>query len=67
MPPLGFELTISADERPQTNVLDRAATGTGKVSLTLHQREWQHIYVTHMPAHYTEYQLLAVNEVEPRV
>jgi len=29
MPPVGFELTISADERPQTYALDRAATGTG--------------------------------------
>ena len=30
MPPVGFEPTISADERPQTYALDRAATGTGK-------------------------------------
>jgi len=29
MPPVGFEPTISADGRPQTYVLDRAATGTG--------------------------------------
>jgi len=29
MPPVVFELTISADERPQTYALDRAATGTG--------------------------------------
>ena len=29
MPPVGFELTISAGEGPQTYVLDRAATGTG--------------------------------------
>jgi hypothetical protein len=29
MPPVGFELTISADKRPQTYTLDRAATGTG--------------------------------------
>ena len=28
MPPVGFELTISAGERAQTYVLDRAATGT---------------------------------------
>ena len=28
MPPVGFEPTFSADERPQTNALDRAATGT---------------------------------------
>ena len=31
MPPVGFELTISADQRPQTYALDRAATGTGSV------------------------------------
>ena len=30
MPPVGFEPTISADERPQTYALDRAAIGTGK-------------------------------------
>ena len=29
MPPVGFEPTIAADERPQTYALDRAATGTG--------------------------------------
>ena len=27
MPPVGFEPTISAGERPQTYALDRAATG----------------------------------------
>jgi hypothetical protein len=29
MPPVGFESTISAAERPKTHTLDRAATGTG--------------------------------------
>ena len=29
MPPVGFQPTISAGERPQTYALDRAATGTG--------------------------------------
>ena len=29
MPPVGFEPTISAGERPLTYALDRAATGTG--------------------------------------
>ena len=29
MPPVGFEPTIAAGERPQTHVLDRVATGTG--------------------------------------
>ena len=28
MPPVGFEPTISAGERPQTYALDGAATGT---------------------------------------
>jgi len=30
MPTVGFEPTISAGERLQTNALDRAATGTGR-------------------------------------
>ena len=34
MPPVGFEPTISAGERPQTYALDRAATGTGNHRLT---------------------------------
>jgi len=29
MPPVGFEPTISAGERPRTYAIDRAATGTG--------------------------------------
>ena len=29
MPPVGFEPTISAGERPQTYTFDGAATGTG--------------------------------------
>ena len=29
MPPVGFELEISEGERPQTDTLDRSATGTG--------------------------------------
>ena len=29
MPPVGFEPTMSAGERPQTYALDRAANGTG--------------------------------------
>ena len=29
MPPVGFEPTIPASERPQDHALDRAATGTG--------------------------------------
>jgi len=34
MPPVGFEPTISAGERPQTHALDRAATGTGCFRVT---------------------------------
>jgi len=34
MPPLGFVSTISAGERPQSYVLDRAATGTDITSTT---------------------------------
>ena len=32
MPPVGFEPTISAGERPKTYALDRAATGTGALT-----------------------------------
>jgi len=32
MPPVEFEPTISAGERPQTYALDRAATGTGEMA-----------------------------------
>ena len=34
MPPVGFEPTISAGERPQTYVLHHAATGTGSFTFT---------------------------------
>ena len=34
MPPVGFEPTISAGERPQTYALERVATGTGKLIFT---------------------------------
>jgi len=36
MPPVGFEPTISAGERPYTYVLQRAATGTGIMFIYLH-------------------------------
>ena len=35
MPPVGFEPTISAGERPQTYTLDRAAIGTGTLNNNL--------------------------------
>jgi len=34
MPPMGFEPTILAGERPQTYTLNRAATGNGTVGKT---------------------------------
>jgi hypothetical protein len=34
MPPLGFETTISAGERPKTYALDRAATGNGSLHIS---------------------------------
>ena len=37
MPPMGFEPTISAGERPQTYALDRVATGTGDIKIYLKQ------------------------------
>ena len=33
MPPVGFEPTISVGERPQTNALNRAATGAGRLNI----------------------------------
>ena len=36
MPPVGFEPTISAGERPQTYALDRAVTGTGCCVFTVY-------------------------------
>jgi hypothetical protein len=39
MPSVGFEPTISAGERPQTNALDHAATGTGN------KNEYQKYYL----------------------
>jgi hypothetical protein len=35
MPPVGFEPTIPAGERPQTYALERAAIGTGMVTNTV--------------------------------
>jgi hypothetical protein len=35
MPPVRFEPTISAGERPQTYALDRAAYGTGKILFSI--------------------------------
>ena len=35
MPPVGFEPTISAGERPQTYALNLAVTGTGCLNITV--------------------------------
>jgi len=35
MPPVGFEPTISAGERPQPYALDRAAIGTGILAINI--------------------------------
>ena len=43
MPPVGFEPTISAGERPQTYGLDRAATGTG--IMDIYSNEMKNIYI----------------------
>jgi len=37
MPPVGFELTISAGLLPQTDALERAANGTGTSSCNIKQ------------------------------
>ena len=42
IPPMGFEPTFSAGERPQTYALDRAVTGTGLV-LVLHPIQHKHM------------------------
>ena len=39
MPPVGFEPTISAGERPWTYALDRAATETGRL-------KFQYLFLT---------------------
>jgi hypothetical protein len=39
MPPVGFETTISADKRPQTHALGRAATRTDIRSVSIKTAE----------------------------
>ena len=46
MPPVGFEPTISADERPQTYALDHAATGTGIFFTTM---DWKYFHRNESP------------------
>ena len=55
MPPVGFEPTISARERPQTNALDRAATGNGirTISLVIYKNliNCKIVWNSHMKGH----------------
>ena len=54
MPPVGFEPTVSAGERPQNYALDRAATGTGMTYLTqqkLYCRVGHHCWVGNKPVY----------------
>jgi hypothetical protein len=44
MPPVGFEPTISAGERPQTYALDGAATGIGDSDIILPEDTRQCVY-----------------------
>jgi len=43
MPPVGFEPTVSASDRPQTYALDRAGTGTGQGS------QYEAVRIRHLP------------------
>ena len=49
MPPVGFESTISAGERPQTYALERAATGTGRWSLYVPKRNLDQLLLNIFP------------------
>jgi len=66
MPPVGFEPTISAGQRPQTYALERAATGNGTEvlqTLNIHpQMSLHHVanFVSNLPSrHKTMYICLA--------
>jgi hypothetical protein len=53
MPPVGFELTISAGERPQTYALNRAAIGTGSGgALSIEKYGKNTVYITRVCARY---------------
>jgi len=45
MPPVGFEPTIPASERPQTYALDRAATGNGRTKIYVTKNKDLHISI----------------------
>ena len=64
MPPVGFEPTISAGERPQSYALDRAATETGCVELV----EWNQLYIAQKYCVlYDTYQAVIERHEESRV
>ena len=46
MPPVGFETTISAGERPKTHALDRAAIGTGNNN-KMAEQNWKCLELIH--------------------
>ena len=52
MPPVGFEPTFSAGERPKTYALDRAATGTG-ISLHVMYIKGKQMLVCHLSLYLT--------------
>jgi hypothetical protein len=49
MPPAGFEPTIPASERPQTQALDCAATGIGVQCKSIHKYKRRHILIRYGP------------------
>ena len=53
MPLAGFEPTISGGQRPQTNGLDRAATGTDLYSTIQVYTILHHTIPYHITLHYT--------------
>ena len=58
MPPLGFESTISAAERPQTDALERAATGTNVRDFC--SQQIAHSFSIHFRTFYQNYPGLAL-------
>ena len=58
MPWVGFEPTISAGERPRTNALDRAATGTGIIEVDYFHKFpviWIAIFIASLPKYAGRY------------
>ena len=48
MPPIGFEPTVSASERPQTYALDRAAAGNS-------YKQYMYYTITYITGHHIIY------------